>query len=344
MTAQGFGTFKQRALDRAAPLSVHLELTYACNWRCVFCYNPRHFDHQPLSLEEWRLVLDDLRVLGTLTVTLTGGEPCAHPKFFDVASAVRERAFALKVYTNAALIDRKAAERFARLQPLAVEVSLHGATAATHDRTTARPGSFAGLWRGVRALVAAGVRVVVKTPLTSLNEHELDAMLALVQAKNLSHRVDARLTARDDGDRGPLRYSASEEALARLMARLKAADRLPEARRQAGGANCGLGTLTLAVDPEGNVYPCVQWRQGALGNVRETPLRELWRGSSARVQAADVARAANQVALDRGGAAARFPFCPALAFQHSGDPLHLDAPFLAHADAAERVRAVDQNG
>jgi len=40
---------KLRALQLAQPLTVQLELTYACNWRCVFCYNPRHFDRARLS-------------------------------------------------------------------------------------------------------------------------------------------------------------------------------------------------------------------------------------------------------------------------------------------------------
>ena len=35
---------KQLALERAQPLSASLELSYRCNWRCVFCYNPRHND------------------------------------------------------------------------------------------------------------------------------------------------------------------------------------------------------------------------------------------------------------------------------------------------------------
>ena len=54
---------QQRALRAAQPLSALLELTYACNWRCVFCYNPRHHDRQGLDAAEWAAVLDDLRPL-----------------------------------------------------------------------------------------------------------------------------------------------------------------------------------------------------------------------------------------------------------------------------------------
>src|SRR5438105_11377254 len=96
---------KQHALANAQPLNVHLELTYRCNWRCVFCYNPRHHDLRALTTAEWLTVLDDLRVLGTLTIALTGGEPLTRPDFFDIAAAVRARAFALRIFTNGALLD-----------------------------------------------------------------------------------------------------------------------------------------------------------------------------------------------------------------------------------------------
>src|SRR5947207_1591546 len=131
--------YKRNALALAQPLSAYLELTYRCNWRCVFCYNPRHFDRAGLSAAEWIAVLDELRRLGTLTITLTGGEPLAHPEFFEIATAARERAFAIRVFTNGALIDEAAADHLARLDPLVVELSLHGASAATHDAATGTP-------------------------------------------------------------------------------------------------------------------------------------------------------------------------------------------------------------
>ncbi len=334
----GFGAVKRHALQRAVPLSAHLELTYACNWRCVFCYNPRHFDRRGLTLDEWLAVLDDLRALGTLTVTLTGGEPLRHPRFFEIAQGVRARSLALKVYTNGALVDAAAAERLQALRPLAVELSLHGATAAVHDAATATPGSFDALWSGVGELRARGVRLLLKTPLTRLNEHELTAMLARVAAEGLPHTVDPNLTPNNDGSRAPLEYAASPAAVDRLMAALREVGRLPHAPREPGGVNCGLGRLTLAVDPEGDVFPCLQWRRRPLGNVRVTPLRELWYASDEREAAAQVARAANDALIARGGAAAAFPFCPALALQATGDPLVPDDAFLSLAEAAARAR------
>ena len=69
----GWLRLKRRALSLAQPLAANLELTYRCNWRCVFCYNPRHYDERGLGTAEWLAVLDDLRTLGTLSVALGYG-------------------------------------------------------------------------------------------------------------------------------------------------------------------------------------------------------------------------------------------------------------------------------
>jgi MoaA/NifB/PqqE/SkfB family radical SAM enzyme len=329
---------KQVALDRAQPLSASLELTYRCNWRCVFCYNPRHHDRRGLGGTEWLAVLDDLRVLGTLYVALTGGEPLTHPEFLAIARGVRERAFALRILTNGALVTEALAAEIEALRPLAVEMSLHGASAATHDLATATPGSFERMLRGVDRLLARSVSVVLKTPLTRLNEAEMDGVRRIADERGVPWRVDPVLTPRDDGDPGPLAFRASADAVERMFRAVRDAGQLPHEERAKGGTNCGLGRTTLAVDPEGNVFPCLQWRRSPLGNVRETPLREMWAGSAERLAAASVARSANDRLVEAGGALASFPFCPALALQRTGDPLQPDEGHREHAVIVERVR------
>lgn len=283
-------------------------------------------------------MLDDLRRLGTLTVTLTGGEPLAHPQFFELAAAARQRAFLLRVFTNGTLVDESAADRLAALKPMAVELSLHGATADVHDAATARRGSFGELWAAVERLTTRGVSVKLKTPLTRLNEHQLEAMVELVAVRGLGHSIDPTLTPNDTGDRGPLAYAASPAAVERLMLVLRERGQLPGAEREEGGSNCGLGRLTLAVDPEGNVFPCLQWRRTSLGNVRERGLHQLWQGSREREQAAAVADHANDHLVRLGGALAGFPFCPALAEQATGDPLGVSEEHRRQAEAAARAR------
>jgi MoaA/NifB/PqqE/SkfB family radical SAM enzyme len=304
----------------------------------VFCYNPRHHDRRGLSGAEWRAVLDELRALGTLSVALTGGEPLTHPEFLVIARGVRKRAFALRILTNGALVTDSLAAEISALRPLAVELSLHGATAETHDRATATPGSFDAMLRGVDRLLARNVSVVLKTPLTRLNERETAGLRRIAEERGVPWRIGVVLTPRDDGDAGPLAYRASAEAVQRVFRELAVLGQLPREERAAGGTNCGLGRTTVAVDPEGNVFPCLQWRRAPLGNVRETRLSRIWAGSAERLFAASVARAANDRLVEAGGAVAAFPFCPALALQRTGDPLRPDESHREQASTAHRIR------
>ena len=329
---------KQVALERAQPLSASLELTYRCNWRCVFCYNPRHNDLRGLPTARWLGVLDELRELGTLYVALTGGEPLTHPEFLRIARGVRDRAFALRILTNGALVTEALAAEIGALRPMAAELSLHGACAETHERATATPGSFEAMLRGADRLLAAGVAVVLKTPLTRMNEAEMDGMRAIAEERGVPWRLDPVLTPRDDGDPGPLAYRASPAAVDRMFRALGEQGQIPLEERVKGGTNCGLGRTTLAIDPEGNVFPCLQWRRAPLANVREASLVKAWKQSEERVAAAATARAANDRMAEAGGAIAAFPFCPALALQRTGDALRPDESHVEQAEAAARAR------
>jgi len=317
----------RRAVRLAQPLSAYLELTYLCNWRCVFCYNPRHFDLKRMSAARWIEVLDDLRELGSLNIALTGGEPLTHPEFFEIAKAVSDRHFALRIFSNGSLIDAVTADRIAAITPYSVEMSLHGSTPDVHDRVTMRPGSFDSMLGAVKLLRERGVRVKLKTPLCSINEHQLDEMIALVDGLGVAYNIDPNMSPTDDGDSSPLKFRISRETRQRIMVEeLKSGSIVNE--RVEGGHNCGLGRTTIAVDPEGNVYPCLSWKQDSIGNVRETRLRDLWHHSPARERAAQISQDANDKLVAAGGESSEFPFCPAVASRKTGDPLALHDEFL----------------
>lgn len=245
---------------------------------------------------------------------------------------------ALRVFTNGSLVSEGMADRLAALRPVAIEMSLHGARAETHDRATGQPGSFEAMLGGLSRLRARHVTVLLKTPLTRLNEGELEGMIALAAARGVPYRVDATLTPRDDGDLSPLAYVASAAGRMEMYRRVAALGLLPVAQHEAGGVNCGLGRMTMAIDPEGNVYPCLQWRKSSLGNVRRTPLRELWHAAPVRKEAAAVSRAASERLVSLGPALSSFPFCPAIALQRTGDPLVPDKDHVAQAEMVDQVR------
>lgn len=314
-----------------------LELTYRCNLDCVFCYNDLALTGRPLTLERYRSLLDELAGLGALHVALSGGEPLAHPDFFAIGAHARARGFAVRVKSNGHALRGALARRLCdEVDPYLVELSLHGAAAATHERQTRVPGSFTRLLANLEELCALGVRVQLNATLTRWNEEEIEGMFALADRHGLPLQVDPEVTPRDDGDSSPLALAPSRAGVRRLLAlqlarvegaRAAGAPAPPPVGKQAdaegapvaAGKFCGAGSSHLTIDPFGNVFPCVQWRR-PVGNVHDAPLAEIWRDSPAL---AEVRRLEGEI-LERvealGSDGRGLGFCPGLADQTSGDP------------------------
>jgi MoaA/NifB/PqqE/SkfB family radical SAM enzyme len=104
------------------------------------------------------------------------------PHSWELLELLAREGVALKLETDGSHIDGAAAERLARLDVLSVQISVDGATAATHERV--RPGaSFAQALGAIERLVArARPPQCVFVP-TRLNLHEM--LAAYEQAREL---------------------------------------------------------------------------------------------------------------------------------------------------------------
>jgi MoaA/NifB/PqqE/SkfB family radical SAM enzyme len=331
--------------------SVLLELTYRCNLDCFFCYNDLNKAGEPLTTERYLDLLGELREMGVFNLILSGGEPLVHPDFWRLGNRARELGFVVRVKSNGHLLGADRAQRLKEeVDPFLVEVSLHGATAEIHDRQTRVAGSFDRLMENLPAMVAAGLRVKINSTLTAYNEHQVEAMMELARRLELPLQIDPDVTPRDDGSTEPLQVAASREGRLRLFRLQEQArreqggdalevGRATEAEAPAvGGKHCGAGSSTVAVDPYGDVFPCVQWRR-PVGNLHRQSMQEIWAGAPAlqevRRLGEEVSAAVRQHAGDDPAAMAGF--CPGAAWSQTGSATGLYP--AAAADAELRVLA-----
>lgn len=315
-------------------LTALVELTYRCNLDCFYCYNDLSLRGRPLSRGQYYRLFEELAELQTLYLILSGGEPLAHPDFFLLGRRARELGFVIKVKSNGHALRGALARRLKdEVDPFLVEISLHGASPASHDRQTRVPGSFERLMANLPALGAMGLRVKLNCTLTAWNEHEVEAMYALADGLGLPLSIEPTVTPRDDGDCEPLAISASDEGIRRLF-RLqfaRAAGRReaghPEPPRERGcegegnsPKQCGAGSSGIAVDPYGNVFPCVQWRR-PLGNLHETSLTEIWTGSGALQEVRGLTVQVKALVTRQGDGAQAMAYCTGLAELSTGRPV-----------------------
>ncbi len=271
---------------------VTLELTYRCNLDCFYCYNDRDKPGKPLSLAQYRTLLEDLARMQTLFLMLTGGEPMIHPHFFEIGRMTRELGFVVRVRTNGHTLYPRNVERLLEeVDPYMAEVSLHGASAEVHDRQTRVAGSFERLIRHLRHARAAGLRCgMVATP-TAWNEHQIEAMIALGDQLGAPLRFQGPVAPRDNGDTEPLAIQPARDTWDRIEALVSArrarnaagADQrpLPEITADAQAetpATCSVGVAGVDIDPFGNVQACMHLQESA-GNLHEQSIEEIWNHS-----------------------------------------------------------------
>ncbi len=327
-----FSNTIKRSWNENRLVSVLLELTYACNLDCSFCYNDLALEGQELSLAQYRALLDELASLSVLNLTLSGGEPLAHPHFYEIGGYARKLGFVVRLKSNGHALKESVARRIQNdVDPFIVELSLHGAIAATHDRQTRVVGSFDRLVSNVRAMKSLGMRLKANSVLTLWNETEVEAMFALCDELGVPLQIDAEVKPRDDGDASPLEIVASASGLANyskaLALQLKGdetvASVVASTQREARVGtekHCGAGSNHLSVDPYGNVLPCVQWR-APVGNLHERGITEIWAESITLQDVRQTTIAARRMLEDLGEASLVANFCPGAAHTHSGDPL-----------------------
>ncbi len=256
---------------RLVPFGVSVEITAQCNISCVHCYRVVA-EGDELSLDEVRGLLDDLARMGSMELTLTGGEPLLRRDFPDILRyAVREAGFSVKLFSNLTLLTKSVAELMASLPLNTVETTLLGADAPMHDGIAGVTGAFDKTVAAVRLLSELGVPVAAKTVVMEPNRAHIDAMYDLARSLDIPFRHDDCVFVASDGSRGPLSLQLPDEEVRRLRSR----SGFPAFTEP---ALCNIGRSVLSVAPDGRVFPCGPFPESA-GNIRETPVETIWRAS-----------------------------------------------------------------
>ena len=285
-----------RTVEKHRPLSVHFDLTYRCNERCVHCYLD-HDNHGELTTAECLQVLDDLARSGALFLTFSGGEIFLRPDLYEILAAARRLHFDISLKTNALLVTPERAARLGELGVRRVQISVYSDIPAVHDAITKVPGSLQRTLAAIPILLQHGLQVKLACPLMRENLLAYRGVMALAEKLGVPYILDLTITPMMDGSSGPLAHRASVSSLLPVLqdARLEAckpqptsATARPESVGPLGSAvsrgiespayqdlPCSAGHNSCYISPYGDVFPCVQLPQAA-GNLRREKFDDIW--------------------------------------------------------------------
>jgi len=331
-----------RAFADARPLNCQIEITYRCNHLCPFCYNSPTGERE-MTTEQIFDVLRKVADFGVLYCTLTGGEALCHRDFFKIAQEVRRLGMALRIYSNGYLMaDERVVQKIRALSPVEIEISIHGARPETHEAMTKIKGSFDKTIKAIENLNTAGLRVVLKCPITKLNQNELFDVKALGERLGRAVIFDAVITPKDDGNLDPLALRPDDDFVEKYWgewySRLHDGHDPPQRNHCAadGTAICGTGRSGFTIDPYGNLLPCVAFRRKVANLLEIDGLAEVWTSSPVLKTVRDLAVEAPKRVAEHQDGAFFAGFCMGLAESQTGDPLKMYPQAEVNAKAVRR--------
>lgn len=326
------------AQEHNIPLDVSLELTHHCNFRCRHCYIPDFEASDLLTTERVLTLLDELVEIGTLGLTLTGGELLLRRDWLGIAGRARHLGFALRLFTNGALIDEGVAEAIHGLNAV-VEISLHAMRENVFERITGRRGSFAKTLSGIANLRRRGVEVVLKTTILHENRDEIAAIAAYAAEIGATHQAYGAIHPKKDGDLGPIGLRLPQRELKGLL--LPVVEQgFDQNRVDPEAPLCAAANRYCAINSQGDVLAC-NTLPGSGGNLRERSFREIWEGSpwlnrvrSIRVEDLYICKTCDKLSYCGR--------CHAQALMEDGDLYGPSSYARERAEVVERIRLEQQ--
>jgi len=293
----------------AGPSLAYLELTPACNNRCPGCINESFiadfqtrelkvgFHGIPLSGESWHSILERLPH-SINSIAISGGEPTLHPNFAAIAGDLDRRGLNFVVFTNARwrapsqLINTLI--KLPRFQGFLI--SLHGATAESHDMFTGVVGSYTETLRNIRRAIDSGLAVTLSSVITRSNWSEIPNLIELATDWGVREIIFNRYLLTPDRIEmfGPFVQPPTLSQLRSAVQNIQSLQELPNQRIHIGygpcipqcfisssSEGCSAGQASLVVDPWGNIKPCLH-TDLLCGNLLESEFDIIWQAQSLR--------------------------------------------------------------
>lgn len=320
------------------PSLISWNLTRRCNLRCPHCYLEagKQAEHE-LDTKECLALLDELKLLGTEMVILTGGEPLLRKDIFDIARYASALGLWVVMGTNGVLITDNVAQKMVDCGVRGVGISIDSIDPRKHDGFRGEPGAWKHSVRALEICRAQGLEVLVQTTVMEMNYEEIPALIDFARDKgawsfNLYFLVQTGRGQRMN-DLSPQQTQSmlsslvdSQDRYRPMLVRSKCAPQFKQIAYEKGrsgleSGGCMAGTQYGRITPTGDVTPC-PYMTTVAGNVREQSFTEIWQSSPVLEELRDVRRL--------GGRCGRCEFnqlcggCRCRAFAATGDYLAED--------------------
>lgn len=203
-----------RNLDLGRPNTCQMELTYACGLRCVYCYacsyNRPEYIARELNTAKVKKIIDELKSIGILWLSFTGGDPLMRPDFCELYTYARGQGFLITVCTSGYSLQKKHIELFRRQPPFSIEITLNAVDEGLYEKISGVKGSFKRVMAAIAALRRNKLPLKLKTTVTTLNLHHIGKIKRYLRKIGLKFDADYLLSSGFGLDKRPLEFQVPQ--------------------------------------------------------------------------------------------------------------------------------------
>lgn len=204
------------------PVQGQLELTYKCNFKCLYCYTKPYqkmeYYEKELSFEFWKYILDVLYREGCINLIFTGGDPLLRKDFIDLYLYAKDKGFIISIFTNAVSLEGDIVEVFKEHYPYSIELTLNSLKEERFNLITATKGNYQRSISNIERAVKLGLPIVLKSNGLKINKDEISQIKSFARrllGEN-KYKFDSYITPRLNGNKTPLDYRLSPEEIVEL--------------------------------------------------------------------------------------------------------------------------------
>jgi MoaA/NifB/PqqE/SkfB family radical SAM enzyme len=257
----------------------NLQITYRCNFKCQICdfWKEEHSPDDELSLEDIRVIGAKLNRLGTLIISLAGGEPLIREGICDIITILNRAHHFPILITNGWFVDESVAKEVLRAGLQEISVSIDYRDPKKHDAQRGIEGSWD---RAVSALDLLNRhrpdrrnRVHMISVLMDDNLNEIEPLIQLSREIGVTYMVNlyswnrGAKTPRTPGMKVTEHLLRLKKQYPEFVTLTTYIEHLDQAIAEGGIGDCQTGRLLLNIDTHGNVARCTETLDQPVGNI-----------------------------------------------------------------------------
>lgn len=242
---------------------VLIKITDQCNLHCAHCFVSAGKDGETMPFTDIRdLLVPRLAEMNVISVTLTGGEPFAHPEILNIVRELRNKCLDVSLCTNGTLISEDQIKELANMGGVTANVSLDGFSSESHGRFRGNPDAFKTTIETIRLLAKHSIlKGLLVTPNCLADQREYSEICEFAIENGAKYVLMNPLSSFGRGMKSKGLLESSEEFMKKVQAETKVYGdrvelvpiRFPNVDLPLNSCNAG---NILYVFTNGDVSPC----------------------------------------------------------------------------------------